>query len=101
MASPGASSVASESELREDDPEHQVRRTSHPPRCPSKDTWMEQAAGDRSAGKDLSHHLLQRWQKGVTLNASSNPLALAAQGATLERMLRSYLNSAKKRTVVN
>lgn len=47
MAFPGASSVASESEL-EDNLEHQVRRTSHTPRCPSKDMWMEQAVGDRA-----------------------------------------------------
>lgn len=54
-----------------------------------------------NAGKDLSHHLLQRWQKSVTLDANSNPLIVAAWSTALERMLRSYLNSAEKNIVID
>lgn len=61
---------------------------------------MEQTVGDQS-WKGPQHHLLQRWQKGVTLHASTNPLVFAARVTALEKLLRSYLNSAEKSTVID
>lgn len=92
VAPPGAASVAGSRSWGDNLERQRGDPHAHPGAPPRKSGQNEVEV--ITAGKDLGRHQLQRWKRGVPLPVSSNPLAVAVQGAALERTLRSLLNSA-------